>query len=233
MSMGKAGRELIRWVVSPLKAFGYKLSPVARTIFEQATGYNMGSSFPEPWAREDLEGYQELYARFKGLMENFKPFSLSGNNAFLAFPSAKGMTEFKATRAFEDIYQSKAKIATGGIAGKIAELDAAIKKDEKKLRAEIIEACKLNNVDAEKTDRMALSQVRSKYYRLFWDAAKEQDVEQSNRYADALLELGISGRGFVQSLRYRAGELPKEAKKGGIKALQQTLREKQQEQKGD
>jgi len=189
----------------------------------------MGSSWPEPWAREELEGYQELYARFKHLMENFKPFSLSGNNAFLAFPSKKGMTEWKATRSFEDIYKSKATIATGGIPGKIAELDRALKKDEKKLRAEIVEACKLNNVDAEKADRMALAQVRSKYYRLFWEATKEQDVEKCNKYAEALLVLGISLKGFVQSLRYRAEELPKGAKIRGIKSLLETAVEKKKE----
>ena len=44
------------------------------------------------------------------------------------------------------------KCTTGGIAGKIAEFDQILKKGEPKLRAEIIEACKLNNVDADKAD---------------------------------------------------------------------------------
>jgi len=219
MSLGKAGRELIRWVVSPLKEFGNKLSPTARTIFEQGTGYNLGADFPEPWAREDLEGYQEMYARFKHLMENFKPFSLSGNNAFLAFPSSKGMTSWKATRAYEDIYKARAIIAMGGIGGKIAKASQILKKDEEKLRAEIAEACKLNNVDANQADRAAVAGVRSKYYSLFWKATKmpeKKAVSLCNAYANALLELGVTPKGFKQSLRYRSQELPERSKELGV-----------------
>ncbi|NQT02770.1 MAG: hypothetical protein HQ580_12150, partial [Planctomycetes bacterium] len=171
-----------------------------------------------------LEGYQELYARFKHLMENFKPFSLSGNNAFLAFPSRKGMTKWKATRAYEDIYQAKAKIAIGGIVGKAAELNQIIKKDEKKLRAEIAEACKLNNVDSGQADSAALAGVRSKYSRLFWNATKmpeKQAIKHGHDYAVALLELGITIKGFKQSFMYRRQELPEKSQELGFNLLRE------------
>ena len=222
IALGKAGRELVRWVTSPLLAFGYKLSPVARSIFEQSTGYNLGSDWAEPWAREDLQLYQEIYARFKHLMENFKPFAFSGNNAFLAFPSRKGMTQWKATRAYEDIYKARAIIAMGGIGGKIAKANQILKKDEQKLRTEIAEACKLNKVDENQADRAALAGVRSKYYGLFWKATKmpeKQAVKLCNDYANALLELGVTPKGFKQSLRYRAYELPEKSKELGIQTF--------------
>lgn len=229
ISLGKAGRELVRWVTSPLRAFGYKLSPVARSTFEQTTGYNVGSDWAEPWAREDMEGYQELYARFKHLMENFKPFAFSGNNAFLAFPSRKGMTHWKATRAYEEIYKAKAIIAMGGIGGKIAKANQILKKDEQKLRAEIEEACKLNNVDPNQTDKEALTEVRRKYYSLFWKATKmpeKKAVSLCNAYANALLELGVTPRGFKQSLRYRIQELPEKSKKLGVQIFHDTAAKK-------
>lgn len=219
ISMGKAGRELARWVTSPLLAFGYKLSPVARSTFEQATGYSVGSSWAEPWATEDMELYQEVYARFKHLIENFRPFAFSGNNAFLAFPSRKGMTRWKAVRSYEDIYQAKAEIAANGFRAKLTKISRILKANEKKLMRDIAEACKINQVDAEKARRAAVSGVRSRYYTRFWNAAKRQNVDGCNRYADALLELGITPQGFKQSLRYRVEQLPEEAKEFGIEAL--------------
>jgi hypothetical protein len=231
IGLGKAGRELVRWVSSPLRAFGYKLSPVARSTFEQTTGYNIGSDWAEPWAREDLQLYQELYARFKHLMENFVPFSFSGNNAFLAFPSRKGMTEWKAVRSYEQIYKAKARKATGGIGEAFTKLTQIIAKDEAKLKAEIAAACELNNVDAQKAERTALSGVRSKYYRLFWKATtkpEETAIKECNAYANALLELGIVPKGFKQSLRYRIESLPKEARERGIEIIRKKAAERRQ-----
>lgn len=226
IGLGKAGRELHRWVVSPLKAFGYKLSPVARSGFEQSTGYNIGSDWAEPWAREDLELYQEVYARFKHLMENFKPFAFSGNNAFLAFPSRKGMTQWKAIRAYEEIYKAKGEVAAGGITAKLTKAARLLYGNEDKLMKEIDEACALNQVNSEKARRAAISSVRSKFYSRFWRATKKQDIKACNRYADALRELGVTTRGFRQSMGYRANSLPEKAKKTGRETF---LRSKRQD----
>jgi hypothetical protein len=219
IGLGKAGRELTRWVTSPLRAFGYKLSPVARSTFEQATGHNMGSDWAEPWAREDMELYQEVHARFKHLMENFKPFSLSGNNAFLAFPSRKGMTQWKAIKAFEELFKVKANVAAGGLTAKLTKASHILDGSREKLINDIVQACVLNNVDAEKSVRAALTNVRSKYYGRFWNAAKRQDVEQCNRYGEALLALGVTEEGFMQSMTERARQLSREAVKMGIETF--------------
>lgn len=219
IALGKAGRELARWVTDGLRAFGYKLSPVARTMFEQGTGYNIGSSFPEPWAREDLELYEEVTQRFKHLMLNFQPYAFSGNNAFLAFPSRKGMTRWKAIKAYEEIYRVKANIATGGLTAKLTKVSHLLDTNEEKLMRQIAEACKINQVDSEKARRAALSGVRSKYYRLFWRAAIKQDAEKSNRYADALIALGITNRAIRRSQKFRADQLSKEAGRFGVRAF--------------
>ncbi len=224
IGLGKAGRELTRWVTEPLKAFGYKLSPAARSMFEQTTGHNVGSDWPEPWAREDLEFYEEAYARFKHMMNNFKPFSLSGNNAFLAFPSRKGMTEWKAIRAYEDLYDADAKVAIGGPMGRINQLHRALVTNRTKLMGQIANACQANRVDAEKVRKAALSGVRSKHYRQFWNAAKRQDVDACTRYAKALLTLGVVPKGFKQSLEYRKERIPEPARRLGIEAFKDTHR---------
>ncbi len=212
ISLGKAGRELVRWMTTPLKAFGNKLSPTARTMFEQGTGYNLGSTFSEPWAKEDMEFYQEIYSRFGHLMKNFVPFSLSGNNAFLAFPSRKGMTRWKAIKSYEEIFNVKANIACGGLTEALTKASHILDKDARRLNQEIIEACEINNVDADECMRYALARVRNKYYRLFWNATKRLDEVNCNKYAYALKKaLDADKRGFEQSLRTRKSQLSREA----------------------
>jgi len=134
------------------------------------------------------------------------------------------MTQWKAPRSCEEIYNARADIAINGIPGKIARLSQIIRGNEAKLLRDIEEACKLNRVDAEKAQRAALSGVRSKYYRLFWKATtlpEAKAIEQCNRYAEALLELGVIPRGFKQSLRYRESRLPERAKEIGIEVFRQ------------
>jgi hypothetical protein len=86
----------------------------------------------------------------------------------------------------------------------------------------------LNNVDADKTARAALSNVRSKYYSRLWYAAKQQDVKKCNRYADALLALGVNEEGFMQSMTIRNKQLSREALRMGLETfLERKKREKQ------
>lgn len=132
------------------------------------------------------------------------------------------MTRWKSIRAYEDIYKAQAKIAMGGLGAKFTKADRLLTKNDDKLFAEIQDACEQNRVDFKKTKRAALSNVRSKYYGLFWRAAKQQDVENCNRYAKALLRLRVVPQGFKQSLRLRLDELPKEAKDTGIKVFRET-----------
>lgn len=220
IGLGKAGRELHRWIVNPLVAFGYKLSPGASMTFEQLTGYIPGSTYPEAWVREDLEGYEKVYERFKGLMDKFKPFAFSGNNAFLAFPSRKGMTQWKAIRSYEDIYNAKAKIAAGGMLEWVTKVTHILKKNEDKLRKDIIEACELNNIDYEESDRFAMSNIRSNFYRKFWQGARNLKINKCNRYALSLVELGVIPKGFIQSLRTREEQISEEALEVAVKAME-------------
>jgi len=220
IGLGKAGRELVRWVTHPLTAFGYKLSPVARTIFQQSTGYNVGSDFPAPWKREDLEWYDRLYSRFGQLMKNFKPFAFSGNNAFLAFPSRKGMTHWKATKAFADVFRAKAAIAYGGIP-KAWTQARMIATDEERLIQEIREAAVANGVDAEKAARAGLADTRSSYYRQFWHACRKGRVEQANRYAKSLEALGATQEGLERSFQARREQISPEAIETAREALKQ------------
>jgi hypothetical protein len=152
-------------------------------------------------------------------MENFRPFSLSGNNAFLSVPSRKGMTQWKAIRAYEEIYKADAKVAMGGAGAAFTKASRILEKDKDRLMKEIAEACELNNVDSEKARRAGLSSTRSGYYRKFWQAAKKQDIEKCNRYAEALITLGVRPKGFKQSFKYRREALPEKAREIGIEAF--------------
>lgn len=69
-------------------------------------------------------------------------------------------------------------IATGGLREKLTRIGTLIDNNEEQLMKEIAEASEVNNVDSEKARKAALASVRSKYYRLFWNAAKKQDVEK-------------------------------------------------------
>jgi len=78
-------------------------------------------------------------------------------------------------------------------------------------------------VDAQKADRAALAGVRSKHYRLFWKATKKSPktaAKLCNAYANALIELGVTPRGFKQSLRYRQEQIPKQARRIGVEAFE-------------
>lgn len=221
ISLGKAGREILRWFDEPIKEFGNKLSPVASTVMEQLTGSDVGGSWEEPWAREDLDRWDETYERFKHVMGKFKPFSLSGNNAFLAFPSRKGMTKWKAHKAYFEVYKARAEVAAGGITGVLTRISRVLEANEDKLLQQITEAAEANGLDAERSRKAAMAKARSTFYRRFWAAAKNRDVKNTNKWASALLSLGVMGgsRGYRQSEKYRGAELSFEAKKLAEEAM--------------
>jgi len=220
ITLGKAGREIIRWVQTPLKAFGYKLSPVARTLVEQLTGTGVGTGWQEPWAREDMDLWENVSERFKHLMENFKPFAFSGNNAFLAFPSRKGMTQWKAIKAYHDIYKAKGNVAAGGPRALLTKASRLLDKNSDSLMNAIAEACKANGVDPKKARNAARAKARSHFYRKFRKALQHQNIKACNRWAKALDALGVTTEGMKQSLRYHKEQLSPEAYRMAIKAWQ-------------
>ena len=233
IGLGKAGRELVRWVTAPHKAFGYKLSPVARTMFEQATGYNMGSQFPETWARDsDLNFYETLPARTKHLMENFKPFAFSGNNAFLAFPSRKGMTRWKAARAYQDIYEARAAVAAGGLKGAYTRATRLLVKDDAALMSEIGAACKVNDVDAERARKAGRGKARGKSYTHCWSAARRRDRKALEKHVRALIALGVTPRGVAASARGRGLRSAVEREREMVREVLGAFREEQKRREG-
>jgi len=201
---GKAAREIMGWIKYPLREFGYKLSPLASLIFEQATGVGVGSDFPEPFSAHDLMEYESIIERAKGVGEKFVPFSFRGNQAFLALPLVKGMTVGKAIRAYEEIYKADAKAAMGVTLSKVLFAISNMGQSRASIMRDIQEACTANKVDTEKASRLANTAVRSRYYRLFWQAARKGDVERCNLYAKALEALGVTEKGLLQSARTRA-----------------------------
>jgi len=229
---GKAGREVLYWFREPLTEFGRKLSPLAQTMMEQFTGYNIGSDFAEPWKTQDLELYEELWERAKNIGEKVVPFSFRGNNAFLALPLRKGMTRWKAIRSYQDIYSAKAKIAYESKlniallkAGRVAAKPALLFANEEKLRKDIAEACKLNKVDALKADQVALSHVKSIYYGKLSRAANNREIEECNKYARALIELGATSKSIVQSIRSRGIYLTPSGREIEVEAFQKAVKE--------
>lgn len=203
LGIGKAGREVFRYFYDPLQAFGNKLSPVAKELFKQTTGHTPGSTWAEPWVREDLELHETIWERFKSVMEMFKPFAFSGNNAFLAFPSRKGMTRWKAVKAYGDIYSARMKIAAGGWGGKLTKVTRVLDKDADHLMLDIAEACKVNSVDSERARKAALAGVRSKAYWRYWDACGSRNVKKANAMAEALKALEVTEEGLWKNLRRR------------------------------
>lgn len=211
IGLGKAGREIYRWLIEPIKEFGNKLSPVASTTFEQLTGSDVGGSWEEPWARDDLDAWDETAERFKHVMGKFKPFSLSGNNAFLAFPSRKGMTKWKANKAYFDIYKAKAEIASGGVTGALTKTWRILATNDEKLMKEIAEAATANGVNPEKSRKAARAKALGVYYGRFWKAALAQDVAGAEKWAKALTALGMTNKGFAASKKSRKDSLTPEA----------------------
>ena len=214
--LGKAAREVLRWVTSAPQNLRYKLSPVANEVLTQITGSEGAGGWTAAWAQETrhLEGFESLWERGKHVAASIVPFSLQENNALFAFPLRKGMTDWKAVRVYQPIFESRARHAYGGLTKARNKMFFVLahqgRSDRDALLRDIAEACEINGVDAEKAARAALAGVRSKWYRKFQKAAESQDIQEMERVAHVLFfGLGVSERGMQQSMRRRG--IPPEA----------------------
>ena len=221
VSLGKAGRELIGWVTNPFRTFTNKLSPGGHIALEQVTG-TAGPEWEMPWRAQDLEWYDNVMERAKAVAEHWVPFSFHANNAAFAFPKRKGMTTWKAMKAYEQIYNSIANQAMGGpraIATRYTPKNISLLvRGKDRLFADIRSASEANEVNWKRSQSAALSKVKTRYYRFFWQAVKDQDVELSNRYADALFVLQTTPKGFIESAIRR--EIPPEEIDRGVTAFE-------------
>lgn len=194
ISPGKQVKEVFRYLENPVEILGAKASPIVHTVFEQWTGHQAGSGWPMPWEYEELSFYESLPARTLSIMEKFKPFALRGNNFAFTFPMSRGMSAWKAQRAFEDLFKSavdptfmdkfKRKITN---------------REVKDLAKELIEACKLNGLEYEKMIKQANTKVRTEYYSKMWKAIENKEFEQADKYAKVLLKLGATPKTIIKS----------------------------------
>lgn len=94
---GKQFRELPEFFMNPIGKFGGKLSPVARQTLEQFTKHSVGG-YPTEFA--DKGFVQGMGGRVSHATKMFRPYSMSGQSLYGAFPTSKGMTEWKARQLF-------------------------------------------------------------------------------------------------------------------------------------
>jgi hypothetical protein len=103
MNMGKRAAEVLRWFLDPLSNIEAKLSrPVAEGI-KQVTGKE--GAFEADWAREETSTTGTLLPRALSIAKNALPFTVTGNQFLMTQPMKKGMTRYKAQKAFEALYE--------------------------------------------------------------------------------------------------------------------------------
>jgi hypothetical protein len=191
---GKQFREVLRYFENPVHIIGAKFSPAVHTVLEQFTGHQAGSGWTMPWADEDMSFYESIPERLKAVVEKFVPFSLRGNNFAFAFPMSKGMTPWKALRAYEDLIKTDVDPNF---------LQRVLPKDVKAAKARLDDACELNDLDPEKMFKQSLAKVRGEYYSDLWYAIEKQDYEKADRAAKVLLKLGVTSKGIKRSAESR------------------------------
>jgi len=224
-AIGKAAREVLRWGEAPARSLGSKMSPLANAVAEQLFGHKIGDTWMMPWVQDHLEGPEMYAARAQGVLEKFKPFVFGGNQAFLSFPAKKGMTHWKAVRAYLDLFVAQAEMARSGAqrAWAVATRPRLLLRSREKLERDIRLACEANNVDWKLARKRALNIARNRYYNRYWREAKRQattkgpqarSTEKADSYVRALVALGVLPENIVRSMRSR--DLPDVVKKFAI-----------------
>ena len=192
---GKQFREVIRYVTEFDKIAGAKVSPLVHTVIEQVSGSQSGSNWDMPWKRDNLGWWESIPPRLLAVANKFRPFSLSGNNFAFTFPMSKGMTPWKAGRAYEDMIK--------------AQVDPNLyqrlmfRKDYEKLRKELDDACRQNNLKPEELFSQSLSRVRGKYYTEMWRAVEDGNKKKAEAAAEKLIKLHTTPKGLTDSGKRR------------------------------
>ena len=223
--LAKQAREVMSWVQHPVKIFGHKLSPMASELFKQFADHQFGSDYPADWTRKEYdETVEKLGARVKSFLTKFRPFSLGGNQFAFSLPMSKGMTNYKAIRAYTEALDAQdwKSLLTGGAAGKRVTQAEVIK--------QITEAAELNGLETQDLLRVAVSNVRSKYYAAFWDALQDEDIDDANEAAKRLHDLDGMLSNLKRSLSGR-GATPEQIKEAE-KAWDQTKSSDQRQRLG-
>ncbi|MCL6558136.1 MAG: hypothetical protein K6U74_04905 [Firmicutes bacterium] len=142
-----------------------------------------------------MDFYESLPERLKAVAEKFVPFSARGNNFAFTFPMSKGMTPWKALRAYEDMIK--------------AQVDPSLyqrvmpHEDYMRLRRKLDDACKLNGLDPDKMFQQAMAKARGDYYSELWKAVDKRDLEGAKEAARKLLMTGAGAKELTESGKRR------------------------------
>ena len=104
MNMGKRFAEVIRWFLHPFENIESKVSRPIAELTKQLSGQE--GMFEAEWKREHTG--PEFWKRVKSLASSALPFVFSGNQFLMSQPMKKGMTRYKAQKAFEALYEIQA-----------------------------------------------------------------------------------------------------------------------------
>lgn len=219
-SPGKQLKEVARFFGDEaFNQMGWKLSPVSQLAVEQITRHSAGSGFPKKYADHDLSLGGELLYRMRDVAEQFTPFSLSGNNFALTFPMRRGVSKYGLTKQYENLVKSM--------------IDPSFRErlfgtpETPQNAGQAIEMW--NRVGAEqghdtvKARTWARSNLRGEYYDMLWEGVENQDAEQVDRAAIALLSLGADKGLITQSGRHR--DMPRESIRAALQRIDRDLYE--------
>ncbi len=195
---GKQAREVIGWVQAPFRTLLRKLSPAAKTGIEQVSGYQVGTTFPQEWMRDEFAEEDLLgtwWPRSKAIAKQFVPFSLRGNNFAFAAPMSKGMTPWKARKALGIVLRAHAEPGWLHPAAKEGEV--------RQIGQDIVAAAELNGHDGQKLFRQALGSVKGQYLRRLFAAGKSKNTKKENAAAKSLIRLGTTTKTIRRSAQSR------------------------------
>ena len=193
---GKQFREVLRYLNNFADISGAKLSPMMQVAIEQISGHQAGQiGWEMPWAREEMGWYRSLPSRMASVMEKFVPFAVRGGNFAFTFPLSRGMSWYKAQKAYEDIIR--------------AQVDPSLydrlmpHRSAEKLKAEVDRAAEANGLDPDEQYRQAGTAVRTDYYGRMWRAIEKHDTDEADEMAGILNRLGATQESVMESGKRR------------------------------
>ena len=203
MVLGKQAREVGGLVGNPLKTFYNKSSLFTRMAFEQITGSN--GDFDMPWRGEGF--WTSMPARSAAIGKKFIPMSvqslfMQNRPSTLFAPTRQGMSRYKAQQIVAGVMEGYAnptlwnRIVNGAEAGTIEDLDTLVVDVADALRANVGPT----EGPVKELIKVASSQVKSKYYKKFFDALNDGDEKAMEEAAQSALRLGAVVDTFNNSM---------------------------------
>jgi hypothetical protein len=223
---GKQAREVLHLLADPFATAWRKSSPVAHEAAKQVFGIE-AHGFDTGWgviSPESLWTYK--FERAVSIGEKLWPFSLRKNNFGFAAPMRKGMTYWKARKAYESALELYADPSLIKHVLREGPVEAAVRyantpeftKRLDGLVGDITDAAKRNNVDTKKAFRDAVANARRKYYGEFLKAIEGGNflwLKKGRVEAAALpvIRLNAGIKNILRSAKDRGIDLTREQKK--------------------